>query len=327
MRVLVTGGTGFIGSHLIDKLVKQGHHVRCLLRRTSQVAFLKTLNVELLKGDFTDERYLKRGVEGVDIVFNLIGILGRWGISDEVYWETNLRATERLLSASLQSDIEQFIHCSSAGVVGPLRRGAAADEKYPYNPSNIYEETKSEAERIAVRYYEENGIPMTVLRPEFVYGPRDLHVLSLFKSIQRGRFLLIGGGKTVLHPTYIDDVVQGFMLCVGNKKTIGEIYFIAGERTVTVQELSLLIANALDVPPPRRQFPTFLSLFLARLFERSANMLKFDPPLTVSMVRFFTENRSFSTEKARKHLNYNPVLLEEGLRRTVTWYRENGFLK
>lgn len=325
MKVLVTGGTGFIGSNLVERLIKEGHEVRCLVRKTSNLSFLNS-SVELIYGDIKDISSVERALDGVEVVYHIAGILGRWGIPEETYWQTHVNGTKNVLDAILKRDIERFVHCSTAGVLAAIEK-LPADETYPYNPSNIYEITKTESEKLVFEYYDKYGIPTTVIRPELVYGQRDLHTLSLFKAIKKGFFPIIGTGNNTWHPVYIDDLIKAFALCVNSSKAIGEVYLIGGERYVTIKEVTTDIANALGVHPPRIYIPVRLANIMAIMMESSAKILNFDPPITKSRVKFLTESRGSTSAKAKRDLGYTPSIgLEEGIKKTVEWYQTHGLL-
>lgn len=325
MKVLVTGGSGFIGSHLVEALVKRGHETRCLVRKTSNVEHLRKLGVELTYGDITWPESLDKALDGVDIVYHLAGVLGQWGVPDKVYRDVHVTGTQNMLQACLRHDIQRFIYCSSAGVTGPAS-SLPQDESFPYNPSNIYEATKAEAERLVLKYYREKGLPVIVIRPEFVYGPGDSHVLHFFRAIQRGRFAIISNGQSWLHPTYIDDVIQGFLLCLENDEAVGETYLIVGETPVKVSQLVTMIAQELGISAPRIHIPLWLSRVGASFSELLARLFKVQPPLTQSQVEFFTKHRAFDSAKARANLGYHPITSKEGIRRTITWYQQRGWL-
>lgn len=327
LRVLVTGATGFIGSHLVERLLSMGYEVLCLVRKTSVLNNLRKQDIELVYGELTDNKSLKNQFNtDVDVVFHIAGILGEWGIPEEVYWKINVEGTKNILDLFIQTSIKRFVYCSSAGVLGPLEK-PPADESFPLNPSNIYERTKAEAEKIVLAYYHEVGLPITIIRPEFVYGPRDMHTLGLFKTIQRGIFPIIGDGNTTLHPTYITDLIQGFELCIEKKRALGETYLIAGERYVTVRELTAKIAKVLGAHPPTIGIPIWLANMMGFIMETSAHIFNFRPPLTRSRVKFFTQNRGCDISKARRELEYKPMVnLEEGIKKTVKWYRNNKYL-
>jgi len=327
-NILITGATGFVGSHLVKALLEYSPKIKInvLIRKTSDIACLKRLgNIHYLQGDLEDKLSLQRSVEGVNIVFHLAGMLGKHGVKKTRYCAVNTEGTRNLLEACLEERrIRQFIYLSSAGVLGPNVKNA--DETYPLNPSNIYERTKAEAEKIVFDYYHKMKVPVTVLRPEFLYGSGDWHVLGLFKAIKNRRFFLIDGGQSLLHPTYIEDIVQALLACCGNEDTIGETYLIAGERSIAVKEFAGLIAKYLGAKCINKSLSTKRALILARFFELSMGFLKLNPPLTVSRVKFFTQSRSYNISKAKKDLGLSPLPLEEGVIRTVEWYKSKGYL-
>jgi nucleoside-diphosphate-sugar epimerase len=326
MKAFVAGGTGFIGSHIVEHLILRNIHVKALIRNSSNTARLRNREVEFVNGDVLDPSSLKKHLEGVDLVFSAFGILGQWGIPDKTYHDINARGVRILLESCLDSNIKQFIHVSSAGVLGPLPEGVVADESFPFNPSNIYESSKCEAEKEVISYGRK-GIPFTIIRPEFVYGPGDTHVLGLFKAIKAGRFVFLGNGERLLHPTYIDDLIQGVNLCTDNRNAIGKIFLITGEKPITVRELANIIADELGVHLTKIKIPLFFANTIAKAMEAVAKTAGFEPMLTRSRVKFFTENRAFSYQKARTEIGYVPAVnFREGVRRTIEWYQENRYL-
>ena len=327
MRALIVGATGFIGSHVVKRLLSRGFHVRALVRNNGHQNHLVHKDVELIYGDVLDRNSLRNAADDVDLVYSVFGLLGLWGIPDHIYREINVYGVRNLLDACLGKNVKQFIHVSSAGVLGPLSSGVIADETFPLNPSNIYETTKCEAEKEVVDFNRDHGIPFTIIRPEFVYGPGDSHVLGLFRSIRDKKFALIGKGESLLHPTYIDDLVQGIIQCTSNEKAVGQIYLMTGSRPYPVREIAQIISEELDVDLLKLDLPIPLALFLGRVLELSAKVIRFEPPLNRSRVKFFSQNRAFSFQKAHKELEYDPqVEFREGVKRTVKWYRDNKCL-
>lgn len=322
-KILVTGATGFVGSNLVEALVKKGYKVRCLVREKSDSKFLQSLNVELAYGDVTDASSLANSLKNVKVVLHLAGILGKWGVPRQVYEDIHVKGTKLLLEACSHKGVRRFIYCGSAGVLGPIKK-PPADESFPYNPSNIYEEVKTEAEKLVMSY--KDKMDVTVLRPEFVYGPKDMHVLSLFKTVKNRKFLLIGKGEAFLHPTFADDVTQSFLLCLENKKSIGQIYLIVGERYVSVKEYADIMSAQLGMEIKWRHVPRWAATIVASIFESTGKIFKHEPMLTHSKVKFFTENRAFSYSKAKQDLGYKPIKLEEGIKKTVEWYQTNAYL-
>jgi nucleoside-diphosphate-sugar epimerase len=326
MNILVTGGTGFIGRHLVSRLAEVPHRVRVISRNKAAVGLWRNPNVEVMVGDITRRESLRGLFAEAEVVYHLAGKLGQAGVSEQVYRELHCQGTKNVLEAVLEEGgVGRFIHCSSAGVQGPIAH-PPADERRPYAPSNIYEETKAEAEKLVLEYHRRHGLPAVILRPEFVYGPGDTHVLGLFKAIQQGLFVIFGAGRSLLHPTYIDDAVQALLDCLGIDDQWGEVFIIAGEKPVTVQELAYTIADALGVRKPYR-VPYWVGYAGAVVLEALGKCLRFDPPLNRARLKFFTENRAFDTTKAQRRLGYKPRFsLEQGVGLTVKWYKEQGYL-
>jgi nucleoside-diphosphate-sugar epimerase len=322
-KILLTGGTGFVGSNLAEALVKKGYDVRCLVRKKSNINFLQSLKVEFTYGDVTDPSSIKDALKDVKTVLHLAGILGKWGVSRQFYDNIHVKGTKHILEECYGIGVERFIFCGSAGVLGPIKM-PPADESYPYQPTNVYEEVKTEAEKLVMSY--KDKLSVTVIRPEFVYGPMDMHVLSLFKTIKNRKFLLIGAGDAFLHPTFVDDVTQSFLLCLKNPQSIGQIYLVTGERYVTVKEYADLVSAQLGMKTSWRKVPRWAASSVASVFESAGKVFKFEPALTRSKVKFFTENRAFTNSKAKNDLGYAPIKLEEGIKRTVEWYQINGYL-
>jgi dihydroflavonol-4-reductase len=324
-EVLITGGAGFLGSHLTRALCQAGRPVRVLARPTSDLSRLEDLDAEIVLGDVLLSNTLPEAMDGVKVVYHLAGMLGGAPVSDAAYRDLHVNGTLNVLVTAQASGVERFVHVSSPGVLGPIK-DPPADESWPHAPSNIYETTKSEGEKLALAFSQRTGLSLTVARPEFVYGPCDTHVLGLFRAIQSRRFFYVGSGESRVHPTFVDDAVRGMRLCETDGQT-GRVYHITGPEPVTIRQLATTIAEALGVSSPRWRVPRFLAMAAAIGLELVAMVVPFRPPLSRSAVNFFTETRAFSTTRAQADLGYQArVPLVEGVRRTVAWYREQGLL-
>jgi len=322
MRYLITGASGFIGNALHKKLGGGGGPVRVLVRSPNP----DMKGSEMIKGDVTDVQSCKEAVEDIDLVFHCAGTLGGWGKPEKLFWDVNFQGTKNMLEAAKQAKVKGFVHVSSCGIFGPLRDGEVADEGYRYNATNIYERTKMEAEKLALEY-SKNGLPVVVVRPEFVYGPGDFHLLPLFKIVKSGKFMFFNGGKSTLHPTYIDDAVDGIILAASNQKAIGETFNIAGPRPVTVRDFITKMAETTGTKVPSMSIPSPIAQ-AAGLFLDCSWGLFAKPPLSLSQVRYLTENRAFSSSKAQAMLGYDAkVSIRKGMKRTVRWYRQRGLLE
>ncbi|RLI78455.1 hypothetical protein DRP07_11040 [Archaeoglobales archaeon] len=322
-KVLVTGATGFTGSHLVRRLLKEGYAVRAFIRKRSSKL---PSGIEIVMGDLRDKDSIVKAVKGIDIIFHVAAQFQDYRAKDKVYWEVNVEGTKYLLEEALKNDIERFIHCSTVGVLGDVKE-IPANEDTPPNPGDIYQITKYEAEKLALEYYKKHGLPVVVIRPAGIYGPGDMRLLKLFKLISENKFVMFGNGDKLYHLTYIDDLINGFILCATKKGIEGEIFIIAGEEPITVKELVKQISETLGVPYPRRRFPLFPVFVASILCEKICKLFGVSPPLFPRRLDFFRKNRAFSIEKAKKVLGYEPQIdLKTGLKRTIEWYKMNGYL-
>ncbi len=327
MKVLVTGATGFIGSHLVKDLCSKGESVRVFARKQSSLNRLQGLDVEYFFGDLTDPESARQSVEGVDIVYNIAGLINSpVGSHESIYWESNLITVKNLLAACVKRKIKSFVFCSSVSVMGFLDK-MPADESTPCHPQNIYEKAKYEAEIICLKYFQEKGIPVSIIRPAKVYGPSDVKNFKLFKAIAKHRFLMIGNGKTMLHPVYVKDLVCAFQLCAHSDKSAGRTYLIGGVRPVMLDEFVNKSAEILNVRIPSIHCPAFLGRCAAYFLERICPPLKIEPPLFKRRLEFFTRDQAFDLSRAKQELGYTPqVDIEEGLTETLSWYKQEKWL-
>ena len=322
MKIFLTGATGFVGGALSRALLARGDKVTALVRQPPPES--GSWEIRWVRGDLTADGSWLTALAGHDAVIHAAGRLGAFGISEKAYVQLHVEGTRRLLEAAGSAGVRRLLYVSSPGVLGPTR-GSALTEEAPYRPTNRYERSKALAEKL-VRKFAEHGLPVVIVRPEFLYGPGDLHVLGLFRAIQRGRFFLINGGRSSCHPTYIDDGVRGMLLAL-EKGGEGEIYQIAGESPVAMRDFSAEIAAALGREPSWMSLPRPIMVAGAAVLEQIGRVAGWTPPLTRSAVDFFSTSYRFSWQKARQELGYEPAItLEEGIRRTVAWYRQNGYL-
>lgn len=327
MKVVMTGITGFVGSALARHLAAEGAELYGVVRPTSSLARLDGLDVTILPADLLERSSLKGVFDWADWVIHAAGMLGQAGVPESAYHRLHVDGTNHVLAEIAElDDPPKVLYVSSPGVLGPIG-GKPADETAVHAPTNAYERSKSAAEML-VNTYAHYGLPVVIARPEFIYGPGDVHVLGLFQAVQNGRFFTIGGGEHVCHPTFVADAVEGMVRCLRNGRS-GETYHIAGPEPVTFRHLAETIAQALGVAPPRFNVPRSLAMAGATGLEVAAGLFKnkFTPPLSRSGVAFFSEDRRFSWQKAHDELGYTPQhTLAMGVAKTVAWYREQGLL-
>ena len=327
MTILVTGATGFLGSALVTELLKQQQPVRILARDEARARAQFGDAVEMVVGEITDAPQVQRAVEGASIVYHFAGRLYHPSTPAELYYRTHVEGTRILLEACKgQSSLQRIVHCSTTGVHGVTGRTPAAEDA-PFAPTNPYEKSKLEGELLALQTWKEEGLPVSVVRPGLVYGPGDLHLLGFFVSIKKGRPCLIDGGKALIHPIYIDDMTAAFLLCAERPQAIGHSYNIAGDHPVSFRELAEAIAQSLGRSLPKGDIPLWLANLASDIFALIPGMKGENAPLTRSRVRFLTNNRVYTIERARNELGFAPTMpLAEGMRRTAEWYYKHEYL-
>jgi nucleoside-diphosphate-sugar epimerase len=327
MTTVVTGATGFLGSALVNELVKCQQAVRILARGEQKAHHQFGDAVTIIPGDITDAVQVQQAVDGATTIYHLAGRLYHPNIPVELYRQTHVEGTRTLLKACQgQTRLWRIVHVSTTGVHGVTGETPAAEDA-PFAPTNPYEGTKLEGELLALKAYHEQGLPVTVVRPGLVYGPGDLHLLGFFVAMKKGLFHVIDGGKALLHPVYIDDLVAALLLSAQRPQAPGRSYNIAGERPVTVRELATAIAHALGRELPAGNIPLWLANLASDIFAVMPGMKGEHAPLTRSRVEFLTHSRIYDISRAKSELGYAPkVGLEEGMKRTVAWYCKAQFI-
>jgi len=323
---LVTGATGLVGSHLVERLLEHGDRVRALVRPTSETDFLKEREIELFYGDLGDRAGLRRAIEGIEIVYHCAARPPLGGTYQE-FFRDNVAGTENVLEAALQEGVERFVHVSTVDVYG-YDHHDGADERTPLRPDGLYSRSKIEAERIAMRYYEKYGLPITILRPCLIYGPRDRHLLpTVLRLISQRRVPLIAGGRALLDLVYTGDVAEALMLAAAKREAIGQAYNITDGARRTLREILETFAQAWGRTPRYLHLPYSLSFAVAAIASGLSYLLKFStlPILRWEVIKAMGHHRHFDISKAMRELGYRPqVPLEEGLSLTLSWHRSQG---
>jgi dihydroflavonol-4-reductase len=323
-KVLVTGGKGFLGQHIVKELNLRGHEVRILARPHAET--VNEQSVEVCYADIRDRQGIEDAVKNMDYVMHLASNFRKGGSDKKEAFSVNVEGAENVLHACLMHNVKRLVHCSTIGVHGDILE-MPANETTPYNPGDLYQETKMIAEQRVWDFSKRTGLPVTMVRPMSLMGPGDKRMLKLFKMIKKKRFVMIGSGNNNFQPAYIDDVVKGFLLCLEKDEALGEVFIIGGEEYVPLNQLVKEVAEELGVVPPTWRVPMKPVLILARLIEAIFTSLEIEPPLHLRRVSFFQNNRAFCIDKAKKLLGYKPEnSLREAIRKTIAWYEENGWL-
>lgn len=316
MNILITGATGFIGSHLTKELCKQGYHCRCLVRNIEKAKeiFKDYEDIEFVVGDVSKPETLKNIANNIDVVFHLAALLGDYHNKEEEIWNVNVNGTIILLNNI--NNLRKMIYCSTPGVQGLGIKNAT--EELPYDPRTIYEKSKMKAEKSIIEICNRKLIKWIILRPDFVYGPDDYRRIPLYEKIKNRKMYIIGKGNTYLSPTYIDDVVNAFINSINNNAN-NNIFNISGD-SITVSCFFDNIANALNTKIPKFRIPLFLSIFIATIAQFIFNnILKKESPITKSKIDFLTLNHSTDNRKLKKHLFIPKYSFDRGIKKTVEW--------
>ena len=330
MNVLVTGATGFTGGHLARRLVALGHAVTALVRPPSAAgkaaAGLGASGVRIAVADLGDGPAVGRALAGTDVVYHIAATYREPGLPDAAYRAVNVDGTRHVLEGALAARVRRVVHCSTGGVHGHVAH-PPANEDFPFNPGDIYQRTKLEAEQLAARFGEQHGLEVVVARPIGIYGPGDRRFLKMFRGLARGTFPMLGRGDVLYHLTYIDDLVEGLRLCGDVPGAAGRTYLLAGPRYTTLRELVALVASELGVRPPRLRLPIWPFWVAGLATELVCVPLRLAPPIYRRRVDFYSKSRAFDTTRARRELGFSPqVDLREGIRRTAAWYRAESWL-
>jgi nucleoside-diphosphate-sugar epimerase len=325
-RVLVTGATGFTGSHLCRRLAREGFFVRALVRDRSQEPELRREGIEPVLGDLKDPKSLERAVQGVEVIYHVAALFRQENVSRKDMWETNVEGTRNMLDAALKARVQRFVHCSTVGVHGDIKN-PPANEEAPYGPGDYYQESKTEGERVVLRYRAEGRLPIVVFRPGGIYGPRDLRFLKLFKAIKTRKFIMLGSGEVLYQLIYIDDLIEGILLCGRKENAIGNVYILTGTEPATLNQLVRVIAEVVGVSPTRLRFPVTPVYAAGLVCELVCKPFGINPPLYRRRVDFFRKTRSFDISKAKRELGFEPKIdLPTGIGLTATWYRSEGLI-
>lgn len=300
--------------------------MRAVVRSADTAAAIEAFCTDIVVGDLIDGETIARASADVGAVYHLAGKLFEPGADPSAYERLHVAATARLFDACVDAGAPAFfVHCSTTGVHGPTGP-APAHEDDAGAPSNAYEVTKVRGEQAVRECARRSGTPLAIARPGLVYGPGDRHLLGWYRSIRDGYYRVVGPGTNHLHPVYIDDLVHALLLCDLKATPDGRAYHLVGERPYTMRELSDAIGRAVGHAVPARHLPAAFAWAAGAAFELLP-LPRRRLPLSRTRVTFLLQNREYDGSRAREELGFAPqVGLDEGLARTVAWYRAHGWL-
>lgn len=349
MKILVTGGAGFIGSHLVDLLTEKNHDVRVLVRRGEVhpaykddtgpqiLEHIKNLNVKIVYGNLLDKKTLEAACKNVDIVYHLAAIAHEYkGLPIKSYYDVNVFGTKNLLDVCLENNIKRFIYISSIEACGPSIDGNPVTEETELHPVCIYGKSKLGGEIISLYYYKKFGLPVTVVRPPMIYGDRNPLHARFFRRIKGGIFAIFGSGETFFEFCYVKNQAYGIYLAGKKKSAIGETYFVS-EGSYKIGEVVEAAGEVMGNDLKIIFLPKPVGYLIGLSFEIFNKIFPFPPFRVKETGRPYISRRTIDwttndlyicdNSKAKKELNFKPLFsLKEGLKRTVDWYEEESLL-
>jgi nucleoside-diphosphate-sugar epimerase len=306
----VTGGSGFIGGRLIERLVREGTSVRALARSEASGRRVEELGAQPVRGDLGDRASLEVGAAGAEVAFHLAAQLGEWGPWEE-FERGNVEGTRNALEACAAAGVRRFVHCGTEAALMAGQPLIQVDETAPLRPDSRapYPATKAKAEQ-TVRGASRDGFETVVLRPRFVWGKDDTTLLpEMVETVEAGKWAWIGGGRNVTDTTHVDNVVEGLLLAAERGRP-GEAYFVTDGEPVVFREFVTAMLKTQEVEPPDRSLPAWTAAPLARVAETAWKLLPLRgaPPMTTFRSWLLTQECTIDISKARTELDYTPIV-------------------
>ena len=329
MKILITGGTGFIGSRLALEGIRRGHRVRVFGQVNTAAERqnreqLDRQSVEVVLGSVIEQSKVAAAVSGCDLVFHLAAAQHESNVPDQHFRDVNVAGTRHVLEACHSGGVKRVVHGSTIGVYGEAMEGAL-DESSPVKPNSIYGETKLEGERLVLSYADR--LPLSIIRISETYGPGDRRLLKLFKAVRSKMFFMIGRGENIHQLIYIDDLVEGMFLAAERPEALGKLYVLAGSEMLTTNDMVAAIADVLCRSGPQRRLPLWPFLAAGFILEKTLRPLGIKPPLHRRRLDFFRKSFYFNPGKSNRDLGFQPKTpFREGAELTVRWYRDQGLL-
>jgi len=324
---LVTGATGLLGSHIVEQLRKRGQPVRVLVRRGSDRAWLETQNVEFVEGDITEPESLQRACAGADVVYHSAAKVGDWGPWED-FQRITIDGTRNILEAAIAAGVRRFVHISSISAYGYHTKDGTVDETFALGYKlyrwAYYSKSKVAAEQLVWDAQQARRIEVTVIRPAWIYGPRDRTTIArLYRMVKNGQAKILGRGDNRLNVVYAGNIAEAALEAAGRADCNGEAFNCSNDGHITQQEYFDLLARAIGAPPVKRHVPYRAAYCVGFLLECLGHALRWSrPPFVTRYAVWLMGRRSyFSADKARRVLGWKPtVTYEVGIPLTVRWY-------
>jgi nucleoside-diphosphate-sugar epimerase len=326
-QTLITGATGFIGGRLAERLVAEARvPVRALVRTPEKGQWLADLGVEIVSGDITNPTSLQQAMAGCQLVFHAAGWVSEQGSKAEV-WAVNVKGTQNVVEAALAAGVERLIHLSSCAVYGSLQQYNIGEDTPPRMTGNLYSDSKVAAEEIVFRACREQGLPVVVARASQVYGPRSYQfAIRPVEVIKAGKMILVDRGQHLCKPVYIDNLIDGLVLCAEVEAAVGQAINLTDGIPIPWHDFFGAYGRMLNID----SFPSVpfaLAWLVGLLNEMKAISRGRKANLNRRVVKALRSSNSFSNQKARTLLGWEPKInFAEGMRRTETWLRTEGYI-
>jgi nucleoside-diphosphate-sugar epimerase len=324
-KILITGAGGFIGYNLGLALSRDGHQIVGVDLHYPENGLLSdSTSFEANVGDFRDISQMEKWLAGVDYVVHLASAHLQISLDKAAYWDINVHSLQSLLTLVQKAGVKRFIHVSSVGVYGNLQE-LPANEDTECSPQSIYGETKLAGEKEVIAYSQTHSLPVVIIRPAWVYGAYCPRTIKLYRTLRKGRFVMIGDGKNLRHPIYITDMIEAIKLCMSNDSAVGDMFLIAGDKAVTTRELISGFCSAIGLSYPKIRLPYWLGYIIANLAEKTFGAIGKEPPISKRSLEFFNTNNAFDITKAKRILGFEPrVSFVDGLKDTRDWLVTNS---
>lgn len=323
---VVTGASGFVGSHLVDKLISEGHHVKCILRKSSSRKWLDGKPVEIIDSGLFDKEKLKTILCDADYLFHVAGVVKAKHYQD--YLNGNVETTRALLETLVEVNpkIKKVVIVSSLTACGPSINGVTSTEETIEHPLTRYGRSKLEQEKLAKSFM--GKLPISIVRPPAVFGPRDTEIFLVFKTYKAGLMTLIGFDKKELSLVYVDDLVNGIYLASISNQSAGQTYFVAAEEINNWIQVSGFLEKALGKKAINLHLPHFIVYTVAAIAQFFAIFSSKAATFNVEKARDFVQSAwTCDVSKAKKELGYSQsISIEEAMIRTADWYKAEKWL-
>jgi len=323
---VVTGGTGFVGSHLVDLLLDKGYEVRCITRKSSDLKWLKDKDVKIFDCGLYNKEALREIIQDADYVYHVAGVVK--SKTKEGYFRGNVDTTRTLIEATLESNsnLKRFLVVSSQTVTGPSLDGKPVNEETDCRPITTYGKSKLEEEKLVLSF--KDKLPITICRAPAVYGERDTEIFIYFKTFSKGLTTTIGFNEKKLSLIHVLDLVNGFYLAATNEKSKSQIYFISSEEFYTWPQINNITSKIIGKKPIVIKVPHFLVYTIAAVAQFAAMFSSKPATLNIEKAKDITQQYWIcDTSKAVRELGYRQnISIEEGIKRTIEWYKKMNWI-